>query len=173
MKNSLKLDNYYKDVEKLNKKLDRKLKKQLKRNKSLTFDALKFEYQPLYKIIEEEIKKISELVFLCAKSNCFLLKMHEYYQRDDLIRTSEKLSLELIASFVLAVEEEPVFVNVLHKNKFDYANDELIENVIKRANIKLKSSYTETLHYYINLFEETYNEVYLYAADIVKEYFSE
>lgn len=173
MRNSLKLDNYYKDVEKLNKKFERKLKRQLKRNKSLTFEALKFEYQPLYNIIEEEIKKISDLVFLCAKSNCYLVKMHEHYQSEDLIRTSEEISLELIASFALAVEEEPVFVNVLHKNKFDDVNNELIEKVVKRANIKLKSSYTETICYYINLFEETYNDVYLFAADIVRKYFSE
>lgn len=91
-----------------------KVKKQeqmeLKKNNSICYDALIFEYSEVYKFVNQIIEKNKKEEFIVVQS--YLILLNKYYNEILKLRKVEKNSVEFFACVLKAIEEKPVFYNI-------------------------------------------------------------
>lgn len=106
-------------------------KNHLKKECKMNIEALKFEYDVVYSIINKEIEKLVNSNYQI--SELYLMQLHKYYNKHLNIRFFEKNSVEFFNCVMYALSSEPVFVDIKKKYSISILsiNSKLEENVIK------------------------------------------
>lgn len=158
----------------IQKKLNKKRNRKVKKDDSLNYDALKFEYSELYEIIKQETEKLKILNSDYVISDIYLLNMHKYYQKIEKFCTKSSILIAQLACFYKAVIEEPIFIKINSKSyDFDNLNKELIDNVINVvkqdfiSNIEKDSLIMLLIKYYKIYKNDTYMIAYFITDKIM------
>lgn len=166
----------------------RKVKKheqmELKKNNSICYDALIFEYSEVYNFVNQIIEKNKKEEFIVVQS--YLILLNKYYNEILKLRKVEKNSVEFFACVLKAIEEKPVFYNIekgafvtdmedllldirkyiKHNYKEIYYNGKLVTSNNKR-NTYLQAAQDCLSYEYIS---NVYGQIYLIFEEVLGKY---
>ena len=157
---------------------------ELKKNNSICYDALIFEYSEVYNFVNQIIEKNKKEEFIVVQS--YLIFLNKYYNEILKLRKVEKNSVEFFACVLKAIEEKPVFYNIekgafvtdmedllldirkyiKHNYKEIYYNGKLVTSNNKR-NTYLQAAQDGLSYEYIS---NVYGQIYLIFEEVLGKY---
>lgn len=156
------------------------IKKHNKKKDSINFEALKFEYNEIYSILNDAVKEIIGTTE--NMSEVYLLKFDEYFKRKKSYG-SEKIigvySLETFACLVKALIKEPVFKKLEGLN-VDIVNLQILDKVTNTFSHKNVTYNDTTLKAFekdllVQAMQQNYqlyeDDIFLIALYLVEKYY--